>query len=92
MCSVLQHLLNRSLSPLKGIYELQYAFGGEGGSRTHVRNTFNQRFTTINRLETAALFVRSKIFAVVPNKLYIARWSLNEDQHNNQLDCDHNHI
>ena len=39
--------------------------GGEGGSRTHVRNTFSRQFTTINQLEIVALFVRLMTFVAV---------------------------
>lgn len=34
-------------------------FGGAGGNRTRVRNTFSYEFTTINPLEVQALLVPS---------------------------------
>ncbi len=55
--------------------DYQYAFGGEGGSRTHVRNTFSRQFTTINQLEIVALFVRLMTFVAVQCEPYIAHWS-----------------
>ena len=71
------------------VHVCQVFFGGEGGSRTHVQNTFSRQFTTIIPLAVVALHSHSML--VVQRAFYIARWSLNVILRSIMLDCDHNH-
>jgi len=75
-----------------GVHFRQVFFGGEGGSRTHVQDTFSRQFTTINQLKIVVLSARSTAFVVAQDEPCIAHLSLYANQHKSQLGYDRNHI